>query len=393
MDISHCSLMGVHLGTRKTKDGVPSNFFWPGCAADVKRFCQSCDVCQRTMKRGTVPKVPLQKMPLIDAPVKRVAVDIVGPIKPASSEGHRYILTLMDYTYREVLQSSTGFVPFELLYGREVRGPMGILRELWTGEKIAPQVKTSFQYVFDPRKRLEETMAMARGNLEETQSQYKSQNLLVRVLGQHLLDRQLLVRVVGQHLFDRQLLLQVVGQQLLLRVVGQQLFLRVVGQQLLLRVVGQQLLLRVVGQQLLLRVVGHQLLLRVVGQPPLRVVGQQLLLRVVGQQLLLRVVGSSCGSSAAPPVGRRPAPPAGPPGPRPAASSGPRAQLLDGSSSTGSSSAPRPAAPRPAPPRLAPPRPVAPRAGRRPAPPRAGRRPAPPRAGRRPAAPAGPPGP
>jgi len=66
MDISHCSLMGVHLGTRKTKDGVPSNFFWPGCAADVKRFCQSCDVCQRTMKCSTVPKVPLQKTPLID---------------------------------------------------------------------------------------------------------------------------------------------------------------------------------------------------------------------------------------------------------------------------------------------------------------------------------------
>ncbi|XP_070000758.1 uncharacterized protein [Penaeus vannamei] len=88
---------------------------------------------------------------------------------------HRYLSPLL-FAYREVPQSSTGFAPFELLYGREVRGPMGILRELWTGEKIAaPQVKTSYQYVLDLRKRLEETMAMARGNLEEAQSQYKRQ--------------------------------------------------------------------------------------------------------------------------------------------------------------------------------------------------------------------------
>ncbi|XP_037802987.1 uncharacterized protein LOC119597481 [Penaeus monodon] len=249
MDVAHCSLMGGHLGTRKTKDIVLSNFSWPGCAAN--------------------------KTPLIDTPFKRVAVDIVGPIKPASSEGHRYILTLVDYAtrypeavplkrittktvaealveiysrlgipeevihdrgtqfmsdcmhevscllslkqlpttpyhpmsnglvekfngtlkamlsrlcaeqprqwrrylspllfaYREVPQSSTGFAPFELMY--EVRGPMGILQELWTGERIAPQVKTSYHYVFDLCKRLEETMALARQNLEGAQSRYK----------------------------------------------------------------------------------------------------------------------------------------------------------------------------------------------------------------------------
>ncbi|XP_037794918.1 uncharacterized protein LOC119590195 [Penaeus monodon] len=50
---------------------------------------------------------------------------------------------------------------------------MGILQELWTGERIAPQVKTSYQYVFDLCKRLEETMALARQNLEGAQSQYK----------------------------------------------------------------------------------------------------------------------------------------------------------------------------------------------------------------------------
>ncbi|KAK7089611.1 hypothetical protein V1264_025097 [Littorina saxatilis] len=38
------------------------------------------------------------------------------------------------FAYREVPQESTGFSPFELLYGRTVRGPMAILRDLWTKE-------------------------------------------------------------------------------------------------------------------------------------------------------------------------------------------------------------------------------------------------------------------
>ena len=67
---------------------------------DVRRFCLSCDICQRTINKGCVPKVPLGKMPLIDTPFKRVAVDIVGPIHPPSADGHKYILTLVDYSTR-----------------------------------------------------------------------------------------------------------------------------------------------------------------------------------------------------------------------------------------------------------------------------------------------------
>ena len=45
-------------------------------------------------------KVPLQKMPLIDTSFKRVAIDLDGPISPPSEEGHRYILTLVDFATR-----------------------------------------------------------------------------------------------------------------------------------------------------------------------------------------------------------------------------------------------------------------------------------------------------
>ena len=46
---------------------------------------------------------------------------------------HRYLTPLM-FAVRDTPQDSTGFTPFELLYGRSVRTPMTILKELWTGE-------------------------------------------------------------------------------------------------------------------------------------------------------------------------------------------------------------------------------------------------------------------
>ena len=78
-------------------DRITSNFYWPGIHGDFTRFCRSCDICQKTIQKG---KVPLELMLLIDTPFKRIAVDLIGPIHPPSEQGHRYILTLVDYATR-----------------------------------------------------------------------------------------------------------------------------------------------------------------------------------------------------------------------------------------------------------------------------------------------------
>ncbi|XP_070184061.1 uncharacterized protein [Littorina saxatilis] len=277
MEVAPDSIMGGHLGVKKTSDRIQAAFYWPGLHADVTRFCRSCDICQKTIPRGRVPKVPLQKMPLIDRPFKRVAIDLIGEIKPPSEEGHRWVLTLVDYAtrypeavplkkidtetvaealvdifsrigvpeeiltdlgtqfvsecmeevnrllsirhltttayhpmcnglvekfnatlkstlkklcseqprqwhryinallfaYRQVPQGSTGFSPFELMYGRTVRGPMQILKELWTKDVDTPEVKNSYQYVFELREKLEETLEIARENLRKSQDSGK----------------------------------------------------------------------------------------------------------------------------------------------------------------------------------------------------------------------------
>lgn len=88
----------------------------------------------------------------------------------------KYINPLL-FAYREVPQESLGFSPFDLLYGRTVRGPMTILKELWTKEIPDEDVKTTYQYVLDLRTRLEETCDIARQNLEKaSKRQHKYYN-------------------------------------------------------------------------------------------------------------------------------------------------------------------------------------------------------------------------
>ena len=99
--LAHDTLVTEHLGIKQTLDRVVSEFYWPGVCGDVERFSKSCDVCQRTIRRGgSTNKVPLGKLPFIDTPFKRVAVDIVGPFEPRSDTKSQYILTMVDYATR-----------------------------------------------------------------------------------------------------------------------------------------------------------------------------------------------------------------------------------------------------------------------------------------------------
>ena len=70
----------------------------------------------------------------------------------------RYIPAVL-FAYREVPQASTGFSPFELLYGRKVRGPSKIIKELWIGNEET-EVRDTYQFVTDIRERLKWTCSL-----------------------------------------------------------------------------------------------------------------------------------------------------------------------------------------------------------------------------------------
>ena len=80
MKLAHEAIVSGHMGIKKTSDRITSSFHWPGIISDVTRFCRSCDVCQGTVPKGKVSKVPPGKMTIIDNPFKHVSVDLIGPV-------------------------------------------------------------------------------------------------------------------------------------------------------------------------------------------------------------------------------------------------------------------------------------------------------------------------
>ncbi|XP_026050763.1 uncharacterized protein LOC113037671 [Carassius auratus] len=77
------------------------------------------------------------------------------------------------FAYREVPQASTGFSPFELLYGRDVRGPLALLQEMWEGspEKEPTSVVS---YVLQMRERLQKMTGLAQNHLAEAREKQKT---------------------------------------------------------------------------------------------------------------------------------------------------------------------------------------------------------------------------
>ena len=76
------------------------------------------------------------------------------------------------FAYGEVPQESLGFIPFELIYGWPVRGPMQVLKELWTKDIRDSQIRTTYQYVLDLRERLESTVSLAQQSLRSMSKKY-----------------------------------------------------------------------------------------------------------------------------------------------------------------------------------------------------------------------------
>ena len=76
------------------------------------------------------------------------------------------------FAYREVPQETTGFSPFELLFGRKVRGPLDVLKEEWTGE--AREEVPVAVHVVEMRDRLQQMADLVQENAQKAQQRQKS---------------------------------------------------------------------------------------------------------------------------------------------------------------------------------------------------------------------------
>jgi len=98
--IAHIIPTAGHLGRKKTAEQILRRLYWPTLYWDVADFCQSCEVCQKSIdthqRTSMAPMIPL---PVVTESFRQVAKDIVGPI-PWSWSGNRYTLVVCDHATR-----------------------------------------------------------------------------------------------------------------------------------------------------------------------------------------------------------------------------------------------------------------------------------------------------
>ena len=105
--------------------------------------------------------------------------------KVATAEGQDWDkwLPYVLFAYREVPQASTGFSPFELVYGRQVRGPLDILKETWEAPSQGSD-ESIVSYVLSVQERLAKMTELVKKNLAQAQveqKQWYDQNARERV--------------------------------------------------------------------------------------------------------------------------------------------------------------------------------------------------------------------
>ena len=93
--------------------------------------------------------------------------------KSATTDGKDWdkLLPYLLFAYREVPQASTGFSPFELVYGRPVRGPLDVVKENWEAEKKSTESVVS--YVLSMREKITQMMEIVHENLSQSQAEQK----------------------------------------------------------------------------------------------------------------------------------------------------------------------------------------------------------------------------
>lgn len=92
-------------------------------------------------------------------------------VKDSGKDWDQWLPFLL-FAYREVPQASTGFSPFQFLYGHTVRGPLDVLKEAWEGSTPGKQC-TSLSYVLKMRDKLEQLQELANSHLVEAQQRQK----------------------------------------------------------------------------------------------------------------------------------------------------------------------------------------------------------------------------
>jgi hypothetical protein len=75
------------------------------------------------------------------------------------------------FAYREVPNENTGFLPFELLHGRHIRGPLAVLKEEW--EEPSTCQHSVLSHLLDTREKMKTMGELATENEKQAKQEQK----------------------------------------------------------------------------------------------------------------------------------------------------------------------------------------------------------------------------
>ena len=84
-----------HPGQRKTRSIVGNLFYWPGMVAEIDEYVRTCSTCQLSKHSNTATAGKQVPLPISRGPFEDIAIDFVGPIRPVTERGNRYLVTIV----------------------------------------------------------------------------------------------------------------------------------------------------------------------------------------------------------------------------------------------------------------------------------------------------------
>jgi len=93
--LNHDPVYVAHPGTKRTRDLIVLQYWWPGMRKAIEDYARKCYLCQR--RKGTREFVaPLREVLDPTAPFKLTAMDVTGPFR-TTPRGNKYLLTFIDH--------------------------------------------------------------------------------------------------------------------------------------------------------------------------------------------------------------------------------------------------------------------------------------------------------
>ncbi|XP_052713999.1 uncharacterized protein LOC128187632 [Crassostrea angulata] len=216
LEMAHDIPMSGHMGVKKTRNRILQHFFWPGIFSDTSKYCRSCPECQKDYATKYPIAVALknQEAETVAEALMGIFADVGFPNEILTDQGSNFMSELIKelcrllkvsklvsspyhpqtnglvekfngtlkkmlkayavkepskwdkhlpyvlFAYREVPNETTGFSPFEMLFARQVRGPLAVLKDHW--EEPENCQSSVLSYLLETRERLKECTELAK---------------------------------------------------------------------------------------------------------------------------------------------------------------------------------------------------------------------------------------